>query len=312
MLKISEMWNSLFEPASPLERGLIEQAVRAEADRDECVRVRAVLRAEALRLADRYVIEMEEDVVEGYRRMLDTDPAAAVVALKRSAAGCRYLIARWEHLERALVDEGTWFAVDRMEAIALQGLSARVDDLYLSEPAYLTWVHCLAAQRNPKERDIALVLDRRVMPKSIQDRDRVVWPGDAAASRAALAAIVARELPALRRREEWLRINYETPTRAEAKEMALARLARRKDEVALLRAQRSHEQAYQRASRALLKVRAALVAAGLRPRGPVVRQSKLIAVPMPPPERLRASAPPTANASPETAAGPPPGCEACA
>jgi hypothetical protein len=210
---------------------------------------------------------MEEDVVDGYRRMLDTDPAAAVVALKRSAAGCRYLIARWEHLERALADEGTWYAADRIEAIELQGFSARVDDLYLSEPAYMTWVHCLAAQPNPKERDIALVLDRRVMPKSIQDRDVVVWPGDPEASRAALAALVARALPALRRREEWLRTNYEAPARAEAKEMALARLARNPTEVALLRAQRSHEQAYQRASQMLLKVRQALAAERPRPGG---------------------------------------------
>jgi hypothetical protein len=129
----------------------------------------------------------------------------------------------------------------------------------------MTWVHCLAAQPNPKERDIALVLDRRVMPKALQDRDVAVWPGDPAASRAALAALVARALPPLRARAELLRVKYEEPARAEAQEQALARLAVRKDEVALLRAQRSHEQAFERASRALLKVQAALVAAGLRP-----------------------------------------------
>jgi hypothetical protein len=116
------------------------------------------------------------------------------------------------------------------------------------------------------------------MPKSIQDRDLEVWPGDPEASRAYLAAIVARELPPLRARAELLRVKYEEPARAEVKEQALARLARRPDEVALLRAQRGPEQAYQRASRALLQVRAALVAAGLRPGGPVVNEGKLIAV----------------------------------
>jgi hypothetical protein len=119
-------------------------------------------------------------------------------------------------------------------------------------------VHCLAAQPNPKQRDIDLILARDVMPKSIQDRDLVVWPGDPAESRKALGAIVARELPALRAREELLRVRYEEPARAEAKEQALARLAVRKEEVALRRAQRSHEQAYQRATRALLQARAAL------------------------------------------------------
>jgi hypothetical protein len=130
-------------------------------------------------------------------------------------------------------------------------------------------VHCLAAQPNPKQRDIDLILARDVMPKSIQDRDVEVWPGDPAESRKALAAIVARELPPLRVREELLRVRYEEPARAEAKEQALARLAVRKEEVALLRAQRSHEQAYQRATRALLQARAALAKGGVRPAVPV-------------------------------------------
>jgi hypothetical protein len=145
----------------------------------------------------------------------------------------------------------------------------------------MTWLHCLAAQPNPKERDIALVLDRRVMPKSIQDRDKAVWPGDAAASRSALAALVARELPALRRQEERLRVNYEQPARAEAKERALARLACNPQEVALLRAQRGHEQAYQRASAMLLKARKALAAERPRPGGTSgVEESALIPTPV--------------------------------
>jgi hypothetical protein len=281
MVQILDEWNRFFAPASPLERGLMEHIVQAHEDRNECVRVRATLRAEAVRTADRYYEEVEEDAVDGLRRMLDGDPWAAVVGLKRSAAGCRWLIARWEHLEQALAAGGTWYGCDRIEAIQLQGLSAMVDDLYISEQSYVTWLHCLAAQPNPKERDIALVLDRRVMPKAIQDQDVEVWPGDRDASRAALEAIVARELPPLRARAELLRVRYEEPARAEAKEQALARLARRKDEVALLWAQRSHEQAFERASWALLKARAALVKAGLRPDGPVVREDKLRAVRLP-------------------------------
>jgi hypothetical protein len=267
MLPTSDEYSHFFNFSSPLERGLLEHIVQAQEDRNECVRVRAALRDEAVRMAERYYEEAEEDAIDGFRRMLDGDPWAAVVGLKRSAAGCRWLIARWEHLEQALASGGTWYGCDRIEAIQLQGLSAMVDDLYISEAAYMTWLHCLAAQPNPKERDIALVLDRRVMPKALQDRDVEVWPGDRVASQKALEAIVARELPALRAREAMLRVKYEEPARAEAKEQALARLALRKEEVALLRAQRSHEQCYQRACRMFLKVRAALVAEGLRPAG---------------------------------------------
>jgi hypothetical protein len=98
-----------------------------------------------------------------------------------------------------------------------------------------------------------------------------------------LEAIVARELPALRAREAMLREKYEEPAWAEAKEQALARLACDKKEVALLRAQRSHEQTFQRASQALLKARVALVAAELRRPGgaPRVREEKLLAVRLP-------------------------------
>jgi hypothetical protein len=282
MIDLLNQLNRFFEPVSPMERGLIAQAAQAGADRDECVRVRAVLRAEAVRTADRYWEEAEEDAVEGYRRMLDGDPRAAVVGLKRSAAGCRWLIGRWEYLEQKLADGGTWYGCDRIEAIQLQGLSAMVEDLYISEQAYMTWLNCLAVQPNPKERDIQLILDRRVMPKSIQDRDVAVWRPDPALCRAALAAIVVRELLSLRARAEMLRVNYEEPARADAQEMALVRLASRKEEVALLRAQRSHERAFERASLALLKVRARLVAAGLRPGGePRVREAKLVAGPAP-------------------------------
>ena len=44
----------------------------------------------------------------------------------------------------------------------------------------------LEAQPNPKQRDIDLILDRRHVPKSMQDRDLKLWPGDKDASAAAL------------------------------------------------------------------------------------------------------------------------------
>jgi hypothetical protein len=120
MIQRLEVWNRFFDPVSPIERGLIEQAAQAEQDRAECVWVRTTLRAEAVRTADRYYEEAEEDAVEGHRRLLDGDPRAAVVGLKRSAAGCRWLIVRWEYLQRKLAADGTLYGGDRIEAIQLQ------------------------------------------------------------------------------------------------------------------------------------------------------------------------------------------------
>jgi hypothetical protein len=244
--------------SSLFERGLIDQAVQAQGERAECLRIRTTLRAEVLRTAERYWDEAQEDEVARLRRMFNVSPSGAMVGLTRSAAGCRFLIAAWERLEKKLAEDGTWYGADRIDAILFQGFSAVVEDLYLSEQAYLTWVHCLAAQPNPKEPDIDLILEIGVMPKALQDRGEPVWPRDPSASRTALAELVARELPMLREREEYLRIHFEAPARAEAKEQALGRLATRKEEVALLRAQRSHEEAYERACRALMTLRGKL------------------------------------------------------
>ena len=55
-----------------------------------------------MRTADRFWEEAQEDDVIKYRRLVGTRPADALVGLKRSAAGCRWLIAQWEELERSL------------------------------------------------------------------------------------------------------------------------------------------------------------------------------------------------------------------
>jgi hypothetical protein len=138
-------------------------------------------------------------------------------------------------------------------AVQLQGFSALLDRLGHDEQGYQTWLDCLVAQPNHKQRDIDLILDWHHVPKSMQDRDVQLWPGDPAASRARLKAIVDRELPRLRALEATLRVEYEEPARAAAREMAVAAVT--EEERALLRAKRIHEQSYAHAVNSLLKVR---------------------------------------------------------
>jgi hypothetical protein len=52
-----------------------------------------------------------------------------------------------------------------------------------------------------------------------------LWRPDPEASRAALVMIVTRELATLRARADLLRVKYEEPERAEARQNVLARLA---------------------------------------------------------------------------------------
>jgi hypothetical protein len=238
-----------YAPQSLTDVALVDQAVVAQLEIERCHRGRAVLRAAKVRTALRDFDRAQEDEVDRLRRMLDGDPWAAVTGLKRFGAGGRFLIERWELLARHLEQDGSLYGCDRIEAIQLQGLSAMVDDLYISEQAYWTWVWALGAQPNPKERDIALVLDRRVMPKRLQDMDHPVWPRDREESRAKLQQLVADALARLRPLEVEIRTGYDEPARAEAVERALARVDR--DDQQLLHELRSHERSLAQAHKAL-------------------------------------------------------------
>ena len=111
---------------------------------------------------------------------------------------------------------------------SFRGSRRCLDELCYDEQAYQTWLDCLVAQPNPKQRDIDLILDWRHVPKSMQDRDLKLWPGDPAASRARLQAIVDRELPRLKALEETLRVQYEEPARAAAEEHGAGGRSRRR------------------------------------------------------------------------------------
>jgi hypothetical protein len=240
-----------YAPATPGEVALVEQVVTSSLEAERCRRLQARLRTEKSRTALFRWEQEQADAVAKYARMLDPHVHEALPQLKKTAAGCRYIASEWRRLAAVLAPEGTWYQLDRIKAILLQGYSAMVNDLYFSEEAYLTWVHCLGAQPNPKQRDIDLILDSRVMPKRFQDRDEAVWPTDPAASRAYLEAIVARELPRIVALEEKLRVELEEPARAVAQE--LDQIANSQHEARLVRDLRSHERSVQSAHQALMK-----------------------------------------------------------
>jgi hypothetical protein len=183
--------------------------------------------------------------------MLEGNAHEAFARLKTTAAGCRFIASEWRRLAAALAAEGTWYQHDRNRAIMLQGESAQCDEIYSSETAFWTWAHCLAAQAEPRQPDINLIHDRTFMPKPIQDRGMPVWPLDRAASRAYLEALVARELPPIVALEKKLRMEYEEPERAAARD--LDQIENCKHEARLLRDLRSHEHSVRVAHQALMK-----------------------------------------------------------
>jgi hypothetical protein len=238
-----------------IEHDLIAQARRAQEDIAHCQRLRATLMAEKRRKALRQFEEAQIDELVRCCRLFKESAGRALIAVSRFAAGARYQVERWEFLKQRLVETGSWCGRDKHESINLRGLSSYVDDLYLNEAAYLHWVDTMAAQENPKQADIDIILRKEVMPKRLQDMDIKVWRPDPEEARARLHAIVDEELPKDRELAERLRVEDEEPARAAAVDRALARVD--PEEIQLVRALRSHEKSYEQATRALVKLRGA-------------------------------------------------------
>ena len=247
-------WMTAYPCTDPIERCSIEQALTALSEKRRSERLRATLRTDRCRTAELFFErEQEEDRLNVVLPMFNQNCGYAMCHLIRTAAGCRWAIAEWEGLEKKLAEEGTWYGMGRVAAIQLLGVSAAIDHLFYSELAYMVSLDCLVAKANPKQADIDRLLDPVNIPKALQDRDVKLWPGNPAESRARLQAIVDRELPWLRALEASLRVQYEDPARAEAREMALVNLTR--EELPLLKAEKMHEQSYARAVAAYMKVR---------------------------------------------------------
>jgi len=248
-------WYSFYQPATPGEAESLDMAVMASV---QARRVLACLTATVNLQMGTAVFGYDcaqEDEVDRYRAMLETQPGAAVVGLKRSALGVRFLISRWERLLRLIKEEGTLYGNDRNEAINYQGARAsKPEDLFQSEGAYLTWLYCLMCQPKPKDEQFIAMGNERWMPAGLMDREPKYWLGEATLCRKLLVELAERELAYLRPREERLRTNYEIPARngAEARKQVL----QGRDGAGLLRQAESHNRQYDRAYGAFLKGRA--------------------------------------------------------
>ena len=174
-----DYWHSFYQPATPGECEWIDLAVMASV---QARRVYACLTATVNHQINTAFFDFDreqEDEVDRYRAMLATQPGAAVVGLKRSALGVRFLIGRWERLLRLIQEEGTLYGNDRIEAINYQGARAsKPEDLFESEGAYLTWLYCLMCQPAPKDEQFVAMGNEKWMPASLMDRPPAEWLGE--------------------------------------------------------------------------------------------------------------------------------------
>jgi hypothetical protein len=263
-----EEWYDYYQPTSPGECEQLELAVMASIQRRRVLGQITELANQRIRTAFFDFNCAQENDVERYRAMLATSPGAAILGLKRSALGIRYLVMRWERLESLLERDGTWYGGDRNEAINYQG--ARADppeSLSESEAGYLTWLYCLMTAPATKDAQFAAIGQPSWTPSALYDREPRDWLGEPPVCRKILADTVQRELAALRQREQVLRCNHEEPARdgAEIRRQVLTS----PDGMLLLRHERAHGLVYDRAYGAFVKGRLQSLKTGLPPGAPV-------------------------------------------
>ena len=241
-------WYDFFQPRSPGKRALLDRAVYSTIQLQRGAKFQTALLTEQVNAAEvAWEMHREAAVRADVARLAD-DPAEAVIALKGTAGGCRWLIGEWGRLKDVLDLDGCWYATShRDRAMRLQGLEP--NDL-ASEGVFWFALLNQFAYPDPGDRSVAWYRDPRNIPDTLQ---RPLGKGYPTRERCMelLRATVEEELALLTAREERLRMMIEEPSRAGAAARAL--LLSGEDGALLIRYERMHDAAFHRAYKALLK-----------------------------------------------------------
>jgi hypothetical protein len=219
-------WYAFYRARSPIAIACIGWAFLAWVRLARLKRCEESLRNSTIRKGEEQWDDAQDEVVEKYKRLLAAAPAEAVRGLEGFAAGCRWMINRWQRLKGLLEKDGCWSAGDRDEAIRLLGAEPALDRLQDSRGAYLTWLYCLLSQPDPDETEIAaLAVPERIPPALRESMDFTRLPGPAGC-REWFGKLIDGVLPRLRQREETLWVKVEEPGRTQAVAMELTEIER--------------------------------------------------------------------------------------
>src|SRR3954447_19897051 len=199
-----EIWADELGAETEAERCLVRAAVNATWRIDRCRAAEAAaLTRKVLRAGEDYDDALAAEVEQIADRLAD-DPAGVVRRLRRSTAGCRWLIRRWGDLAERL--DG-WKALEPTERhLAANLMGKRSDDLFDPAVARLT-VAYLGALRLDAERACQILRDDRPEGMCPSEFDRRIGSlcaalPDSASGHAAQAAIVAEAIDELAERLE--------------------------------------------------------------------------------------------------------------
>jgi hypothetical protein len=216
-----QAWNEYYRPQSPGAQHLVTECVRATLLADRAHAFHAAALSKQIREAPAEWDRAQDDVVTNLTALLPTDPAEAVRLLKQSAAGCRWLLGRWERLADAFTAHGWWAAEDRDEALRLRGSRPHIDWLRSDPDGYaLRFLNQVCLEPTGPQKGVLALLDPNFMPAVLRADYGPGKVPSAAFCRQMIGDLVAAEVAHLRRVEARLR-ELEAPDRAEAADRAL-------------------------------------------------------------------------------------------
>jgi hypothetical protein len=213
-----QQWNDYYRPDSPAAEHLVKQCVRATVMADHCQTYHDAVVAQQVREATERWDCTRQDEVDALAAKLSTDPASASAALRRTAQGCDYLVARWDELRIALLASGYWTSAQAVEAVHLQGFSARRDTLKGCPGAWLTLAYSVACRPGEGDPLVAVkwLCDVQIMPEEFARPESEAGLPEPARCRELLLEMVEGEQSMLTAESQRLAREIDGPARAAA------------------------------------------------------------------------------------------------
>jgi hypothetical protein len=213
-------WNEFYDPRSPEEQHLANECVRVTLLSDRAAAYNHANVSQQVFDADLAWENARCDAVQDNISRLKDDPVDTRAALVETAAGCRWLVLRWEALLDSLNDDGKWNRSERSEAVRLMGCKPG-RGLKENPEAWEVWLLGALMPVQTPEEEITRGFQPDRMPESMCARyRRDDLPRYTEAARRLKEALAA-QIESLRAEAEFLHETVDLPERAAAAERAM-------------------------------------------------------------------------------------------
>jgi hypothetical protein len=213
-------WFDFYKPASPGERELCETAFVGSLQKKRVLETQASKINTNMSNARVNYDRDQEDSLERARELFKTNPALAMLHIKRLAIGCRWLLGRFRRLSGILQRDGYLAGNDRNELIAYMGGEPYIDKLFDCDGAWMTWLSCEVSRPEPDIEEMRTLCRPECQPESFRGRDQHTWLGPRPFHRYVLEQMIEEQIAELTRREHDLRLNQEDVERERAEKNA--------------------------------------------------------------------------------------------